>query len=62
MVNKDTIRVYNVHLQSVSFSRRDNKFLEDVISEKKDAEDEMENSKSILRRLKRAFLKHLSMM
>ena len=57
VVNKDTIRVYNVHLQSVSFSRRDNKFLEDVISEKKDAEDEMENSKSILRRLKRAFLK-----
>lgn len=57
VVNKDTLRVYNVHLQSVSFSRRDNKFLEDVISEKKDAADEMANSKSILRRLKRAFLK-----
>jgi endonuclease/exonuclease/phosphatase family metal-dependent hydrolase len=57
VVNRDTIRVYNVHLQSVSFSKKDNKFLEDVISEKKDAEDEVENSKSILRRLKRAFLK-----
>jgi len=57
VINKDTIRVYNVHLQSISFSKRDNKFLDDVISEKKDAEDEVGNSKNILRRLKRAFLK-----
>lgn len=56
VVNKDTIRVYNVHLQSISFSKGDNKFLDDVISEK-DAEDEMLNSRNILRRLKRAFLK-----
>jgi endonuclease/exonuclease/phosphatase family metal-dependent hydrolase len=52
----DTIRVYNIHLQSVSFSKRDNQFLEDVMSEK-DAENEMANSKNILRRLKRAFVK-----
>jgi endonuclease/exonuclease/phosphatase family metal-dependent hydrolase len=57
VINKDTIRVYNVHLQSVSFSKKDNQFLEDVISKQKDAEDEMTNSKNILRRLKRAFLK-----
>lgn len=57
VINADTIRVYNIHLQSISFSKDDNKFLEDVISEKKDAEDEMLNSKNILRRLKRAFLK-----
>ncbi len=56
LIDKDTVRVYNVHLQSISFSKGDNKFLEDVISEK-DAEDEVENSKSILRRLKRAFTK-----
>jgi endonuclease/exonuclease/phosphatase family metal-dependent hydrolase len=56
VVNSDTIRVYNVHLQSISFSRQDNKFFDDVISEK-DAEDEMTNSKNILRRLKRAFVK-----
>lgn len=56
VIKNDTIRVYNVHLQSVSFSKRDNKFLEDVISEK-DAANEMENSKSILRRLKLAFVK-----
>lgn len=56
VVNKDTLRVYNVHLQSVSFSKQDNQFLEDVISEK-NAEDEMIKSKNIIRRLKRAFLK-----
>ncbi|MEO6301543.1 MAG: endonuclease/exonuclease/phosphatase family protein [Bacteroidia bacterium] len=56
VIAKDTIRVYNIHLQSISFSKGDNKFLEDVISEK-DAADEVENSKSILRRLKRAFTK-----
>ncbi|PBQ33988.1 hypothetical protein CNR22_20140 [Sphingobacteriaceae bacterium] len=57
LVNKDTLRVYNVHLQSISFSKSDNQFLDDVISEKKNAEDEVVNSKNILRRLKRAFLK-----
>ena len=56
VINKDTIRVYNIHLQSISFSKGDNKFLDDVLSEKS-AEDEMLNSKNILRRLKRAFLK-----
>lgn len=56
VVGRDTIRVYNIHLQSISFSKGDTKFMEDVISEK-NAEDEMQNSKSILRRLKRAFLK-----
>jgi len=56
LINTDTVRVYNIHLQSISFSRKDNKFLEDIISDK-DAEDEVENSKNILRRLKRAFVK-----
>jgi endonuclease/exonuclease/phosphatase family metal-dependent hydrolase len=57
VINRDTLRVYNVHLQSVSFSKQDNQFLEDIIAEKKNVEDEMAKSKSILRRLKRAFLK-----
>lgn len=56
VTGKDTIRVYNIHLQSVSFSKHDNKFLEDVISEK-NAENEVTNSKNILRRLKNAFIK-----
>lgn len=56
VVGKDTLRVYNIHLQSVSFSKHDNQFLEDVISNK-DAENEMSKSKDILRRLKKAFIK-----
>ncbi|MCA6435772.1 MAG: endonuclease/exonuclease/phosphatase family protein [Bacteroidetes bacterium] len=56
IINKDTIRVYNIHLQSISFSKEDTKFFEEVVSEK-NAEDEFGHSKSILRRLKRAFLK-----
>lgn len=57
IIDKDTVRVYNLHLQSISFSKGDTKFLEDIISEEKDADDEVEKSKSILRRLKRAFTK-----
>lgn len=56
VIGKDTLRVYNIHLQSVSFSKGDNQFLDDVMS-KKNTEDEVKNSKNILRRLKRAFLK-----
>ncbi len=56
LMGKDTIRIYNVHLQSISFSKQDNKFLDEVVSEK-NASNELENSKSILRRLKRAFVK-----
>jgi endonuclease/exonuclease/phosphatase family metal-dependent hydrolase len=56
VINTDTIRVYNLHLQSISFSKEDNKFLEDVMAKKK-LEDEMASSRNILRRLKRAFIK-----
>jgi endonuclease/exonuclease/phosphatase family metal-dependent hydrolase len=55
-VNKDTIRVYNVHMQSIHFGHDDYKFLDEVM--KKDAQiDEIEGSKNILRRLKRAYVK-----
>lgn len=56
VINKDTIRIYNVHLQSISFSREDEKFRDEVISEA-DAQNEVAKSKNILRRLKRAFIK-----
>lgn len=59
LINKDTVRVYNMHLQSISFSKKDYKFIDDVQDED-DAQDELENSKSILRRLKRAFVKRAS--
>ena len=56
ILHKDTVRVYNVHFQSIGFSKKDNKFLDDLVDEK-DAQDEIENSTDILRRLKRAFIK-----
>ena len=56
IIDNDTIRIYNVHLQSISFSKDDNQFLDDVVSDK-DADNEIEKSKNILRRLKRAFLR-----
>ena len=54
-INEDTIRVYNVHLQSIHFGHVDYKFVDDIINNKKT--EEIENSKNILKRLKRAFIK-----
>ncbi len=34
IIGIDTVRVYNIHLQSISFSKEDNKFLDEIISEK----------------------------
>ena len=56
LIEKDTVRIYNMHLQSISFSKKDYTFIGDLQDED-DAKDELENSKSILRRLKRAFVK-----
>lgn len=56
LIEKDTFRIYNMHLQSISFSKQDYTFIGDL-QDNDDAKDEIENSKSILRRLKRAFVK-----
>lgn len=56
VINKDTLRIYNTHLQSISFTKEDNKFLDEVVSEK-NASAEIEHSTNILRYLKRAFIK-----
>jgi endonuclease/exonuclease/phosphatase family metal-dependent hydrolase len=56
VIRKDTVRIYNVHLQSISFSKKDNQFLEDI-KNGNDSEEDLEKSKSVLRRLKRAFTK-----
>jgi len=53
LVDTDTIRVYNVHLQSMHFSHDDYKFME-ALMDIKDV-TEMEGSRSIFRRLKWAF-------
>jgi len=56
LMNKDTIRVYNLHLQSISFSKKDNQFLTDI-KKGNESQEDIEKSKNILRRLKRAFVK-----
>ncbi|MFI5150069.1 MAG: endonuclease/exonuclease/phosphatase family protein [Bacteroidia bacterium] len=52
-IGPDTIRVYNVHLQSMHFSEHDYKFME-ALGDIKDL-NELEGSKSIFRRMKWAF-------
>jgi endonuclease/exonuclease/phosphatase family metal-dependent hydrolase len=52
-IDQDTIRVYNVHLQSMHFSYRDYKYMESILDAKELTE--MEGSRTILRRLKWAF-------
>lgn len=56
LIKKDTVRIYNMHLQSIHFSKKDYTFIGDL-QDDDDAKDELENSKSILRRLKQAFVK-----
>lgn len=56
LIAKDTVRIYNMHLQSISFSKSDYKFME-AVNTQAEADDEVEHSKSILRRIKRAFIK-----
>ncbi len=51
----DTIRVYNLHLQSISFDKKDYKFLDDIANNR-DTE-ELDKSKNILKRLKNAYIK-----
>jgi len=54
-MNKDTIRIYNMHLQSIAFSKDDYKYADDL---KNDVEaEDIARSKNILKRLKRAFVK-----
>ena len=54
VIDGDTVRVYNMHLQSINFGYSDLHFVETVLNEEQ-AEDEIANSKSILRRMKRAY-------
>lgn len=54
IINKDTVRIYNLHLASIHFGKSDYKFIDDMM--KKNETEELEGSKNILRLLKRAFL------
>lgn len=55
LIHGDTTRVYNVHLQSIHLSSVDYKFVDDILNNKNT--EELENSKNIVKRLKRAFIK-----
>ena len=54
-INDDTVRIYNVHLQSIQFDYEDYKFVDDIINNKET--EELEKSKNILKRMKKAFIK-----
>ncbi|HEU4716251.1 MAG TPA: endonuclease/exonuclease/phosphatase family protein [Bacteroidia bacterium] len=56
LMNGDTVRVYNMHLQSISFGYADLKFLREM-SKAEQSADELENSRNILRRMKRAYIR-----
>lgn len=53
-VGKDTIRLFNIHLQSISFQPEDYKYLDKV---KKEVETDLASSKRIGARLKNAFVR-----
>ncbi len=57
LVGMDTIRVYNLHFQSVLFGKKEYKFLDDLIQKKLDTENKLEKSSGLLMRLKTAFEK-----
>jgi len=50
----DTIRVYNMHLQSIHFRQEDYKFIEALNTDKK--VEQLEGTRKILRRLKKGFI------
>ena len=52
---KDTIRVYNMHLQSIAFGADDYQYMDDL--EKNKQTEDIEHSKNISKRLKKAFIK-----
>lgn len=55
VIGKDTIRVYNTHLESIRFRVQDYKFIENLGSDVE--QDELKGSLNIISRLKRAFIK-----
>jgi endonuclease/exonuclease/phosphatase family metal-dependent hydrolase len=53
-VGADTFRIYNMHLQSIAFSKDDYKYAEDL--QKSTETQDIEKSKNIIKRLKKAFI------
>lgn len=55
MINKDTVRVYNMHLQSILFSKKDYDFIEKLEKEKE--VNELEGTINIMKRMQSAFVR-----
>ncbi len=56
LINKDTVRIYNLHLASISFGKKEYKFINDI-SKNEYKDSNLVESKSIFKRLKEGFLK-----
>lgn len=54
-IGKDTVRIYNMHLQSIAFGADDYQYMDDL--EKNKQTEDIVHSKSIGKRLKKAFIK-----
>lgn len=59
LVNGDTLRIYNMHLASISFGKKEYKLLDDL-SKNQISDPALNGSKSIVRRLKNGFLTRAS--
>lgn len=53
LMNGDTVRLYNTHLASIHFGKKEHTFINDIINNKET--DQIEGSKGILRLLKQGF-------
>ena len=54
-INEDTLRVYNMHLASIHFKQSDYRFIDSISM--KNNQEQISGSLSVLRKLKRAFVK-----
>lgn len=54
LAGKDTVRVFNIHLQSLKFTDKNKQYIEDPTIK---GEDDIERSKNIISKLKTGFLK-----
>ncbi|MEO8761780.1 MAG: endonuclease/exonuclease/phosphatase family protein [Bacteroidia bacterium] len=56
LINKDTVRIYNAHMASISFGKREYKFI-DGLNNKEYNDSNLTESKNIIKRLRNGFLK-----
>jgi len=55
LIRQDTVRIYNLHLASINFGKKEYKFISDI-GENKISDPALHGSKNIIKRLKKGFL------